>query len=85
MTVFVIGDRSRQFLLAGGVIRTGYATLRVEGWCEPRFVMTGKSGRHSLLTTATDAARLDAHWRGFLIVNRNLQRKAYVHRIRNPR
>lgn len=29
------------------------------------FVMTGKSGTHSLLITATDRTRLSAHWNHF--------------------
>lgn len=38
------------------------ATLRAVG---DRFVMEGPSGRHSLLIIATDAERLNAHWRTF--------------------
>jgi hypothetical protein len=30
------------------------------------FVMVGPTGRHSLSITATDAYRLQAHWKGFM-------------------
>lgn len=30
-----------------------------------RFILSGRSGRHTLLVAATDAARLDAHWQVF--------------------
>lgn len=38
---------------------------------ERRFVMTGPSGRHSLLVDATPIERLQAHWSGFCSDRRN--------------
>lgn len=54
----------------------GKASLRVaivDGPNEPeeRFVMEGPSGVHTLLVVATDAARLNAHWRVFAADPRN--------------
>ena len=38
---------------------------------ERRFVMSGPSGRHTLLVDATDRDRLNAHWRVFATDPRN--------------
>lgn len=52
-------------------IAVGRAELRVANMAfgsaerEPRFLMEGPSGRHSLLVAATDRARLQAHWATF--------------------
>lgn len=65
-----ITDDRRSFLLnaPNAITRWGQAVLSsspASDGDERRFVLTGPSGRHSLLVAATDAARLDAHWRGF--------------------
>ena len=57
-------------------IKSGVAALFVSSDGE-RFVMTGPSGRHSLLVVATDLDRLNAHWRVFAADSRN--------RIEEPR
>lgn len=41
-----------------------YRGAKLEGKGE-HFVMTGKSGTHTLLICATDRARLSAHWNAF--------------------
>lgn len=59
-------------LIKGGIqIEAGSARLGCEwhqepgGHVEGRYVMTGPSGRHSLMIAATDVDRLNAHWRVF--------------------
>lgn len=67
-------------LIKGGIqIEAGNARLGCEwhmtqaGNVEGRYVMTGPSGRHSLMIAATDLARLNAHWAGFAADPRNAQ------------
>lgn len=63
----------RAALINGGIMmEQGKATLAAEwladrftGNTEGRFVMSGPSGRHTLLIDATDTERLNAHWRTF--------------------
>ncbi len=68
-----ITHHDRADLINGIVIEHGPARLFAEWKHDPRsrctlgwFVMTGTSGRHSLLIIATDAERLDAHWQRFV-------------------
>lgn len=68
----LVTHHDRAGLLAGAMIEHGKSRLFAE-WTwdkrscstEGRFVMKGPSGLHSLLIIATDAERLDAHWRNF--------------------
>lgn len=61
-------------LLAGRIARIHYAraALSVEGLgVDRRFVMTGPSGRHTLVVEATDLDRLNAHWLTFAAHDKN--------------
>lgn len=58
----LITEADRAEILDGRIVASGFARLAVDG---ERFLMTGRSGRHSLLVIATDAERLSAHWSVF--------------------
>jgi hypothetical protein len=63
----------------GGLICGRIATYRQGAACieihgkgdDKRFVMEGPSGKHSLLVSATDLDRLNAHWANFAADSRN--------------
>lgn len=71
-----ISAARRDFLLntPNACTRWGQVTLSATSGCaaaDRRFVLSGPSGRHSLLVGATDAARLNAHWQSFCAVPAN--------------
>ncbi|WJS87274.1 hypothetical protein [Paracoccus sp. TOH] len=71
-----ITEARREFLVGepNACIHWGQVTLTAtpeRDGVDRRFVLSGPSGRHTLLVIATDAARLDAHWRGFCADQRN--------------
>lgn len=66
----ILTDRDRDNLL--GDMNWTIHHGRVKLWASPahekddrRFVLSGPTGTHSLLVSATDAERLNAHWQGF--------------------
>ena len=72
MTTTITHIERSALIKAGIVIESAKARLFAEwhsdkatGATEGRFVMTGPSGRHSLLISATDTNRLNAHWQVF--------------------
>lgn len=51
----------------GAVVHFGHASLRRSG---DRYVMEGRTGRHTLGRMATDLDRLNGHWTKFADFNR---------------
>lgn len=71
-----LSDTDRQLLVDrdGWKVTNGTITLTCPQTPDPtdrRFVFNGPSGTHSLLVSATDAFRLNAHWLGFRDDTRN--------------